>query len=194
MYLQYKNKMSDIYPILIKSSFVRLTDFFGINLIFCREPCWSLECHPFWSSWCGDEWPSVRTSVDICDDWRLYLFLSYRDSLSHDISQTKVSWLACQLLELPLQRYGYIVIRVSVCCLSCSALKLIVLDCDWTKCPQRHANGMIGEHKWPQSVSVWVSIDWQTTTFRLQTSDRKKVHLEMYKHSDLLYTLELLKK
>lgn len=37
------------------------------------------------------------------------------------------------------------------------------------------------------TVSSW------STSFSLQTSDRKKVHLETYKHLDLQYTLELLK-
>lgn len=69
---------------------------------------------------------------------------------------------------------------------------------------------MIGKQKWPQSVSVWVSIvsavwlmvllftvsSW-STSFSLQTSDRKKkVHLRKKKSklSDLLYTLELFKR
>lgn len=71
---------------------------------------------------------------------------------------------------------------------------------------QRHPDRMTGEHKWPQSVNLWVSMVsalWMTsllstvsswsTSFSLQTSDRTKVHLETYKFSDLLYTLELLK-
>lgn len=111
------------------------------------------------------------------------------DSSSHDISWTKVSRLACQLLELPLRCYA--VIRVSMCCLSCSALKLPMLDCDWVKCTPHAAKdlltGKFGKHKRPQRVSAWASIVsalWLTallstasswsSSFSLQTSDRGK--------------------
>lgn len=85
---------------------MRLTDFFGIDLMFfaCREPCWSLECRPFQSSWCGDDWPSVRTSVDICDKRRLELAplpqLPWLIVTWHFTNKSQL--LACQLLQPPL--------------------------------------------------------------------------------------------